>query len=256
MGHPPGDSIMPRVILNRAELILTLIRLHLADRTLERLHHAIEAEIASGIQSLLEAADSEAEGTDALIDDESEKVEELLGLAFIAAQSFIARIRILMLKLNNVCIEDFGAPLTFIPNRNASDILGSGKRLIDCPDVSAVEAVHAVGNFWKHSDEWSTCEVKKGKRLETGWDLKPNSREQLTAKTVAALGIVRGSSGNMRRAASALGVLEYGDLRPIRLILHDWANELYRRAKGEIEILRASAQGRSRRVAHSSRRTD
>jgi hypothetical protein len=73
---------------------LRLLKLDTTDLALERIHHALEAKIARG-ERRLEGVKRERneESYYWLVDDECDQLEELLGIAFVAAQPFISRIR-------------------------------------------------------------------------------------------------------------------------------------------------------------------
>jgi hypothetical protein len=215
--------------LDRATLILSVLRIDISSKTLDTLHRAIESEIVR--------SNHRAEGNEALIDDESDLLEELLGLAFVANQVFINRICTRMLMLNQIFQEDSGRPLTFMCSNNIFEILKRGKRLRNKSKLYMVEAMYALANFWKHSDEWRTCEVKKGTRVKTGWDISQmrSKSDKRTAEIATALGLSPGSTGNLRRAAEAFGISDFQNLRPIRDTLQQWADDLHKAARAELQ---------------------
>src|ERR1035441_9402851 len=98
----------------RARACLSLVRIEVNSPVLDRLHKAIEDEIAESYRLLAETElTDDSDGLDALIDDECDQTEELLGMAFVAGQSFMTRIRTGIARLNNVCIEDLKSGLSF-----------------------------------------------------------------------------------------------------------------------------------------------
>lgn len=199
--------------------------------TLERLHRAIEYEIAASSKRIRRAVSSGNEDfIDAITDEECLAVEELLGLAFVAAQSFINSMRSELITVGKVYSHEFGSKPSFPTQPN--DVLKVGM-MLPAAKCSAVEAMNAVANYWKHSEEWPTVVRKSGGRLLTVWDLNAlKGNEKRTAEIVIALGLTYGSSGNLRQAAKALGVKSYEDLlSQIRQTLSDWAAELLRKAR-------------------------
>lgn len=87
-----------------------------------------------------------------------------------------------------------------------NDLLKRGGAVTTTP-FSAAEVINGVANYWKHSDDWTTCESVQGVRFVQVWDLSVMSPLQKgTAELVSALGLCPGSSGNLRDAANALGI--------------------------------------------------
>ncbi|HEX2996536.1 MAG TPA: hypothetical protein VHP14_17045 [Anaerolineales bacterium] len=236
--RPNRFSYRPRP---RAYWSLRLLHLDAMGDGLERIHHALEAEIAHG-ERRLETAEREGRGETChfLVDDECHEVEELLGIAFVAAQPFINRIKKDFCSLNRICKEDYGREL---------DYFASGGKAVDLPkwgeaapgrDVSLVEAIYAVGNFWKHSDEWPHCGEKTDEHTTQVWDRANMTRQQkATFDVVTVLGIRRGSTENLRHGAKAIGIEKYTDLSLMRKALKAWAQDVYTAAARELESLTA-----------------
>jgi hypothetical protein len=223
----------------RASTVLRLIDIETSNSALERIHRAIEGEIDRGSRRL-EAAERKGnpDMLDSLIDDECEEVEELLGIASVAGQSFINRIRSRLSALNRVCQTDFGEQLRFFAAGNShNDLLRRAQTLTTTP-FSAAEIVNGVANYWKHADEWTTSESEKGGRFVQVWDVSQMSHLQKgTVELVSAIGLCPGSSGNLRDAVRALGVEKYQDLRPMRRELTLWAKDVYEMASDDVKTL-------------------
>ena len=79
--------------------------------TLDHLQAPIQLEIARSYRRFKRAEGSN--DRDSIIDDECERIEELLGLAFGATQSYITTFRTRIATLSNACKEDFGRRLSF-----------------------------------------------------------------------------------------------------------------------------------------------
>jgi hypothetical protein len=70
--------------------ILRRIDIEILNPRFERIHRAIEVEIKQGLRRLeIAGKEGNDEMLDSLIDDECDEVEELLGIGFVAGQSFI-----------------------------------------------------------------------------------------------------------------------------------------------------------------------
>jgi len=230
----------------RASLGLHLLHLDMSSDALERIHHALETEIARG-ERRLERAEREGTGEtyDWLVDDECDQVEELLGMAFVAAQPFINRIRTHFSLINTICKDDFGPQFNFFAvGGKVADLLKRGE-LIPGKSMSVVEAIYAVGNFWKHSDEWPRCEQNNGKYIAHVWDMtRLKDVQKTTVDVVLALGLTLGSTGNLRTAAKAIGVEKYSNLSLMRKPLQVWAQDVYDQASNELEALTAGLSPR------------
>src|SRR5216684_7837650 len=72
----------------RARHALSLLRINAQSDALERLHRAIEREIKAAARAI-QRATRDGDYVEAIVGEEALAVEELLGLAFVAAQSFI-----------------------------------------------------------------------------------------------------------------------------------------------------------------------
>lgn len=205
---------------------------------MERLHRAIESEITVSLRSIQRVSASENEYfIESVNEEETLAIEELLGLGFMAAQSFITSIRTEMVSVGKIYEHEFGLKLKIVADAKAYDALKLGPTLNAAPQFSVVQAINAVANYWKHSEEWPTREEKLNKRFHEVWDQSAlRGNEKTTVDIVTALKFKPNSSGNMRTAAKALGINKYDDLSPIRQILTNWAAELLRRARAEFGV--------------------
>lgn len=238
----PEECFMAYVKRPRASIGLRLMHVELTNDSLHRVHRALETEISRGARMLDKMRGGNLEAYELLLDEECNQVEDLLGIAFLACQSFINRIRTHFVWVNRACVEDFGKQLSHFAAGDAlSEVLKCGGKVPENKTLSLVEAIYAVGNFWKHSDEWPTCERKSGKRLIQIWDLSRMTRQQkATAEVAMALGLQPRSTGNMRGAARAVGVSEFEDLSPMRKALTLWAHDVYSLAGSQLQAVVSS----------------
>jgi hypothetical protein len=215
---------------SRARIALRLLAVKGQTDTLERLHCAIEHEITASSKTIQRAKSSGDEDLlEAITEEECLAVEELLALAFVAAQSFINSIRSELEVVGKTYEHEFGSRPNFPTHPN--DVLKVGA-MLPAGNCSVVEAINAIANYWKHSEEWEVVDEQSNGRVREVWDrvgVRPIQKR--TVEVVSALGLTPGSSGNLRKAAQALGVKELADLSPIRKNLSDWAAELLKQAR-------------------------
>jgi hypothetical protein len=226
----------------RLAAALSLLRQATKIDTLKHLHGAIEAEIEKSFLEIDEAKKKEDQDLmDIIVDEECDKIEELLGLAFVSAQSFINTVRTRTITLVKICEEDSGVRLKVAPEPLSLGILTTDQPISSTSPYTAVEAIDAVANYWKHFEEWQTIEKKHGRRLVTIWNAKSKRAVQRrTIEIVTRLGLTAGSTGNLRHAAAALGATRYENLSPIRLILQKWAAALYKKTAAEVTTISQS----------------
>ncbi len=149
-----------------ARYALSLLRIHAQSDTLERLHRAVEREIRAASRAIQRATRNE-DLVEAIMGDEILTIEELLGLAFVAAQSFITLIRTELIAVNNVHLRYLKSPLSFAGS-NGYDALKLAP-MLPAANCSEVEAINAVANYWKHSEEWPVSEAKSGTQVREVW---------------------------------------------------------------------------------------
>jgi hypothetical protein len=211
---------------NRFQAVLRLIQLAGEIDTIERLHAPIQREIAASSKRIDRAkARGNEDYLDGVVDDEYDRIEELLGMAFVAAQTSISRFRSRLVWASGVLKKEFGRELSFASE--PSKILTRGRTLPGGQPV--IEAINAVANYWKHQEGWPTTEEAKGGHVVTIWNVQSRSlskNERRTIEIVASLGMKPNSTGNLRTATDVLSVTDYSDLSPIRQDLKSWADDL------------------------------
>lgn len=211
---------------------LRLLSIQARSDTLERLHHAIEWGITASSKAISRADKRSNEYVDVITEDECLAIEELLGLAFVAAQFFLTLIRTELVAVNKTHKFYFNkTPLSFFGQNG----YGAFKLapFMAGTKYSVVEAINAIANYWKHSEEWPVIH-RKG-RLPEAWDVAA-LKNRGSAQIVIDLGLIPNGPGNLRTAAKALGVKEFDDLLPIRRILSKWAADLLKRARTEFGV--------------------
>jgi len=106
--------------------------------------------------------------------------------------------------------------------------LGGSYRKTGC---SCIQLVWAVGNYYKHRDEWD-AEVWKNQPTGTqGHDTHRQARG--TRQMVEKVGIVQFSTGNMRSAYKFFGIEPYSKCEKLAEKVQAWAKKVYQRAEKE-----------------------
>lgn len=207
---------------------------------LGQLHEPIERSIRSMYEDTESITYDEAYPYDSDFGDEQERIEDLLGVAFVAAQVYLTTVRTSMLRRSEILQKRKGSPLSFITDPKAYDIFNCDNPTEPKSQQSYVRVVNAVANYWKHHDEWPE-RVDQARSIEFGetpvprWDIsKVNKGAQTTIELVTAIEMWPNRSINMQVAADALGIVELWDLSPLRKNLDDWARCLLKRAHEEL----------------------
>lgn len=177
------------------------------DVRLRLLDFAIKADTYENVLNALGRGIREAVGRtesvsddDAVIDYETQIIENMLGTAFVVCQAQANAVLQAALNIPEQTIKD-------------SEIRKLGPRFDK--DYSKVEVLWALANYFKHRDEW-------GRSM---WS-NPGNREKLTVDAIKAAGLSVGSSGNLRTGAEALGNVSYTDVGVFYGVVRDWSENV------------------------------
>ena len=150
---------------------------------------------------------------DAVVDEGCDVIEHLLGAAFVVCQACIGRVvsRVMhaMEKAGKKAKEQ---GKTLLTPTTKSALMKFGCREVGKCGVSAVQAIDAFANYFKHSSEWRTMD----------WTKITDKRQRPTIDAITALGASSGSTGNLRTAAEVLGNSTYGEMRIFLAIVDEW----------------------------------
>jgi hypothetical protein len=230
---------MPQNPTHRITACLELVKMAADEQTLDNLLSAVEQEIASSSRRIDDASRSGDEWFhEAVTDTECDRIEQLLGWAFVAAQTFITTVRSRLCRLSQVCEEDIGKPLSFVTSVKAYEVLKMADKTLKVPLYTELEVINAVANYWKHQEEWPTRMEPKGENLDRVWDQEQmvHNNEKRTAEIITSIGMSPSSTGNLRTAVEAFGIdSSYEDLSPIRDRLRTWAESLKEKSQSEVE---------------------
>lgn len=157
-----------------------------------------------------------------IIDAEMDLIESLLGVSFVACQSYISSVIREVRNLHEAC-GSLTPPVSLrTTSKQKCDIIKARSREIEGTGYSAVQVIDAFANYYKHKDEWD-------------WDW--NSPPEISRSTVAiikSLGGSRGDTGNMRGAAKALGSGDTWDPQVFVKALEEWGQELFGAYRAEL----------------------
>jgi hypothetical protein len=169
--------------------------------------------LSQGIREVIETIeDATASGDEDyaqfIADDEVNFIEELLGAASVVCQ----RQAVSVASAAERALAHAGAP---VPNGGGAwtrhRLFALGATHSERAGRSDVALLCDVANYYKHQDEWrGAWEQLKGVAGRT-------------VMGISMLGMSRGSTGNLRTAAEALGNTEYTDLGILLSIVEDWS---------------------------------
>jgi hypothetical protein len=161
-----------------------LLDLAVAANTYEDVLNTLSTGIREAVGRIEGAIDEEG-----AVDYETEIIENMLGAAHVVCQAQINAVT----KAARI-IPDLA---TTFPNDRDVHALGSCFH----NNYSKVEVIWALANYFKHRDEW---------RPDT-W-VNPTGQSKWTVPVIKAVGLISGSTGNLRKGAEALGNHSYTDV--------------------------------------------
>ncbi|MBR0649227.1 hypothetical protein GXW78_06105 [Roseomonas terrae] len=153
---------------------------------------------------------------DAVISTETDYLEDLIGAIFLMLQTKIRRVGVAACETSEALTAGHGAAKRWPDARAVRAESGNYKNT----GHPLIELVWAVGNYFKHQDEWA----------HDVWTPQGNSRDVKTRKMVEAVGIVESSTGNMRTALAFLGVDPHS-CGKLAQDVQNWADEILRSAE-------------------------
>jgi len=202
--------------VNLYRLHLALVKLRIDTDPLRRVLSPIGEAIKdiSGYLEDLEKKGYSSDHIDAIVDDETVIIEELLGVAFVVCQTHITGIVSRIIRLHNYLASQ-GNEVSRTASQLKKDLLQMGGAQIPNAGQSQVEVINAFANYFKHRDEWPHR-----------WSSLRRKDRKETAKIIHAVGASEGSTGNFRVGAEALGIATYHDVKLFADILENWGKKL------------------------------
>lgn len=196
--------------------------------------------IAAGIRKCGKTIDrADQSGNDEyaqmVADDEVEVVEGLLGAAFVVCQTHVERVThaVDLLHKHARKLPPPRGPVKLATTATGrSGVMGFGSVKVGTSSVTEVQAINAVANYFKHRDSWPgdwTRLTATTARLD-----RKDHQTASTMRTLQAIGLSGGSSGNLRTAAEALGNGGYADVDKLVDILQTWQRNLFQAYETEL----------------------
>jgi hypothetical protein len=175
----------------------------------------------------------------AVADDEVEVIEGLLGAAFVVCQTQIERVThaVELLHRHASKVQPPKGPVKLTTTgKNKGDVLTFGSAMIGASGVTEAQALNAVANYFKHRESWP-YDWSKFIAGVGAQGKKADNRDKQTAatmKTLQALGLQHGSTGNLRTAAEALGNADYADVDRFTDALRTWQTNVFKAYETEL----------------------
>lgn len=201
--------------VNIYRTLLELIRTHAGQTSLERVLETIGAAIGDCDGTINRAnSTGNAEYIDAVVDDECDIIENLLGAAFVACQADITAVISHVNRMHKRALSD-GHRLASSDSSKAG-MLALDNQLVATSTYSYVQVIDAAANYFKHRDEW-----------RGSWtQFDPASRQGKTVAIITVVGAKQGSTGNMRTGVTALGISNYRNLTILYEHIASWADNV------------------------------
>ncbi|RXG89331.1 hypothetical protein EAS62_30405 [Bradyrhizobium zhanjiangense] len=160
----------------------------------------------------------------------SECLGEIIGIrsaSFLVLQAKIRRVSVAAERLATFLRDQHGLTVKGLDQQSVFSLGGSYRKT----GSSRIQLIWAVGNYYKHRDEWD-AEVWKNRPTGTqGGD--PHRQSRGTRQTVEKVGIVQFSTGNMRSAYEFFGIEPYSKCEKLAEKVQAWAKKVYQRAEKE-----------------------
>jgi hypothetical protein len=148
------------------------------------------------------AGETDPEIADAIADSETAYIEELIGIALVALQTKIRRVR--------EAAKDF----IIDPMKMGGAFLTSGNTL--------TELIWHIANYYKHRDEWSDEVWEDTPTADRGVELARRTR-----RIAQQVGIQKSSTGNLRTASEFFGIYPYSNCGQLAEKVQAWAEAVY-----------------------------
>jgi hypothetical protein len=168
-----------------------LLKIAVEDDTYED----VLAALSKGIKECAERADMGDEDAEF----ECIKVEMLLGTAYVVCQAKITAVVEAAARVNGWDREQ---------SAERAQLRATGPRTLG---YTKVEMLWALGNYFKHRDQWAVGE----------W-ANPNRSNRKTIEVLTAMGLRETSDANLRDGAETLGNNSFSDMEFFQHIIDDW----------------------------------
>jgi len=164
---------------------------------------------------------------EAVAEREADYLEELVGASFLVLQTKIRRVTRAAERLAKFMREHHGLTMNGLDHQSIFGLGGNCRKT----GHSRIALIWAVGNYYKHRDEWDAEVWKDPPTGAQGRD--PHRQSRGTRRTVEKLGIVQHSPNNMRRALEFFGIKPYSKCEVLAEKVQAWAKKVYQLAEKE-----------------------
>ena len=212
----------------RLEMLKWKVRSDTMDTVLDALADGIRA-ACNRIDKAGQRGDDDSGYLDAVVDEETESIENLLGAAFVVCQTYLTGVVSAVIELDKLCKNtlEAGLPVAQGPRVRECILASTGPKVRTRGKHRTVaEVAEAFANYYKHRDEWKTINWKK-----------LDARSLRTAEVIASVGASSGSTGNLRAGSSKMGNPEFTALHVFAEKLHDWGRNIDERVRTELAAL-------------------
>ena len=157
-----------------------------------------------------------------VIDEECDLIEDLLGSSFVLCQTYITCVRYRVQRLRKAIARHDPGLVSRVP-LTKKGILRAGSTAVRGCGHSKVQVIDSFANYFKHRVEWPPY-----------WNRIEGDQAKRTVAVIRKVGAEEGCSGNMRRAARALGNEGYCDLGVFQQALDTWRSNLIEQLRNEL----------------------
>jgi hypothetical protein len=161
---------------------------------------------------------------------EADYLEEIIGASFVVLQTKIRRVQAAASELAAFMRSQYSIGVSGLDRTSVMRLRGPYRN----SGSSLIALIWAVGNYYKHRDEWSAMVWKEPAPGEK----EPGSLHQsrATRRMVQKAGIVRSSTGNMRAAYEFFGIDPYSNCERLADEVQAWAKAVYDEARRIIAV--------------------
>ena len=171
----------------------------------------VDAALSRGDEGLAEA----------VVDEECNFIESLLGAAFIVCQTQIAAVTSRALGLREYALDSQARFTAFELSKKS--VRNLGEAFSASEHISKVEMLWELANYFKHREEWKGYE----------WSALGKQSER-TVEVIKTAGLTAGCTGNLRRGAAALGNETYSALWVFADAIDGWSEIVLEKCTTEL----------------------
>lgn len=180
-----------------------------------RIFDEIAQLIGASERAYAEATAGDYKDEEYLVDichEETETIEELIGVAFLVLQMKITRVKT-------------AASRVFAKDYDVLGLCGNHGRY----QHSLITLIWEVANYYKHREAWPNAQRRRGSKIGKAAG-QPHKR---TLEVAKELGLLTSHSGNMAMAFEKLGITRpYSGCRSLAFDVQDWGEQVLRAARG------------------------